>query len=152
MIQRAAAFHSAGDVTCSHDILSTKALKMSEMSYTAVYSVALDRLVFGNSQFGDKGMVAHQGPVRKKARMQGNPECSDLLDRELETQRYILSAFSTVITIYICHLLIPVYWLVLHDTLLLYSSIGLQPGSSTNLYILCATLEVCFGSLCCMNL
>ena len=79
MIQRAAAFHSAGDVTCSHGILSTKALQMSEMSYTAVYSVALDRLVFGDSQFGDKGMVAHQGPVRKKSRMQGNPECSDLL-------------------------------------------------------------------------
>jgi hypothetical protein len=52
---------------------------MSEMSYTAVYSVALDRLVFGDPQFDDKGMVAHQGPVRKKARMQGNPECSDLL-------------------------------------------------------------------------
>ena len=79
MIHRAAAFHSVGDVPCSHGILSTKALQMSELSYTAVYSVALDRLVFGDPQFDDKGLVAHQGPVRKKARMQGNPECSDLL-------------------------------------------------------------------------
>ena len=80
MIQRAAAFHSAGDVTCSHGILSTKAPQMSEISYTAIYSVALDRLVFGgDSQLDEKGMVAHQGPVTKKAQMQGNPECSDLL-------------------------------------------------------------------------
>ena len=79
MIRTAAAFPSMQYVTCSHGMLSTKDLQRSEMSYTTVYSVAHDRLVFGDSQFGKKGMVAHQGPVRKKARMQGNPECSDLL-------------------------------------------------------------------------
>ena len=78
-IREAAAQHGAVDVTCTHGMLSTKALQETELAYTAIYAVALDRLVFGEPQYANSGIVAHQGPVRKKARVQGNPEAADLL-------------------------------------------------------------------------
>ena len=85
LIKNFAELHSVQVTPCDYySITSYDAIRGSEVTYSAMFSTVLDKIVFR-----DEFTITHQGPVRKKQRTQGNPECSDMLGvRLLNSQPY----------------------------------------------------------------
>ena len=59
-----------------HGMRSSTDLITCEMTYSAIYSAALNRLCASQNR---SSAIVHQGPVRKKAKTSGNPESADLV-------------------------------------------------------------------------
>lgn len=57
-------------------ILSSEPLCSCETSFSAIFTMTLDKLCFGQNF---DASIIHQGPVRKKAKTQGNPDTADML-------------------------------------------------------------------------
>jgi len=98
MIKNAASMHNLQENPCTHGVSSYAELRGCELTYSSIVSVALDRLVFGD--FNSSGIIAHQGPVRKRARKQGNPDSSDMLGIRMSHAQPLESIYVSDIKLY----------------------------------------------------
>ena len=73
----------------SYGLHKDEDISSCEMTYSALYSSALTRLI----PLESGAEITHQGPVRKKPRTSGNPETADLLGYRISDKRPAQNVF-----------------------------------------------------------
>ena len=75
LIENGAGLRRRKEGMCTHGIQSNEELRGCDLTYSSIFYLALTRLLGANSTAG----IIHQGPVRKRRKVQGNPDTADLL-------------------------------------------------------------------------